>query len=244
MRPLDQLTENPDFIIRPFAAKDREKIRFICCETGYLGNPIDSIFSDRDLFADYLTRYYTDIEPELSWVGEKDGEVVGYLIGCKRWKLNQWWGIWNGIRLAAKAGLRFITGRYDSKDRKFLKWIILSAWKETPPTPPESAHFHFNSLQGHRKMGIARDMVVTLIKKLREAKVPRVYGQMITYNNRRTEKVWEYLGWKVINKKKVTKYQKTLDKELFLTTMVMELNDEENYLVFFKNAPAPPTPPQ
>jgi hypothetical protein len=230
MRPLERFTDNPDYVIRPYSSKDREVIRKICCETGFLGEPIDSIFSDRDLFADYLTRYYTDVEPETVWVGEKNGEVVSYLLGCQRWKLNRWWQIWNGVRLAIKATTRFVVGKYDAKDRKFLKWILVSGWRETPWAPTNAAHLHFNSLKGHRKMGIARDLVVTLIAQLRKNKIPRVFGQMVTYENRRTEKVWEYMGWKVVDKKKVTKYEGKLDKIPYLTTVVMELGEENTCL--------------
>lgn len=226
MRPLERTTSNADFTTRPYQPSDRETIRRICCDTGFLGEPIDSIFSDRDLFADYLTRYYTDVEPESSWVGVKNGQVVGYLLACKRWNLNKWWGMWNNVRLAGKAFVRFITGKYDAKDRKFLKWIILSGWKETPKAPENSGHMHFNSLKEHRKMGIARDLVVTMIQDFKKHGVPQVFGQMVTYDHRRTEKLYEYLGWKVLAKKKITKYQDRLDKDLYLTTVVMDLTEK------------------
>jgi hypothetical protein len=45
------------FEIRRFQASDREAIRRLCCDTGFLGNPIDPVFEDREIFADYLTRY-------------------------------------------------------------------------------------------------------------------------------------------------------------------------------------------
>lgn len=223
MRPLEQRTRAPDYITRPYARRDRERIRQICCETGYLGEPIDTVFSDRDLFADYLTRYYTDVEPESAWVGEKDGVVVGYLLGCKRWHLNRWWGVWNLVRLAGKAGWRFLQGRYDARSRKFLWWTLTRGRRETPPAPAASAHFHFNSLKGHRRMGIARDLLVTLLEDLRKQGVRRVYGQMATYDNRRTERVYEYMGWKVLGKTRVTKYADVLDRELYLTTVLKEL---------------------
>ncbi|MBI4025554.1 MAG: GNAT family N-acetyltransferase [Verrucomicrobia bacterium] len=225
MRPLERRTPNPDFITRPYEKRDRAVIRRICCETGFLGDPIDSVFSDRDLFADYLTRYYTDVEPESCWVGEKDGAVVTYLIGCGRWRLHRWWSVWNGLRMAAKAASRFVRGRYDAKDRKFLGWVLTRGWRETPWAPAQAAHFHFNSLKEHRKMGIARDLLMTLFEEMKKRGVRRVYGQMITYNTRRTEKVYEYLGWKVADKKRVTKYDGVLDKEMYLTTVVRELED-------------------
>lgn len=223
MRPLDQLTRDPDYLTRPLEARDRAAVRAICCETGFLGEPIDAVFSDRDLFADYLTRYYTDVEPESSWVGEKDGVVVGYLLSCKRWRLNRGWGVWNGVRLAAKAGWRFLTGQYDAKSRRFLAWIILRGWRESPWSPAHAAHFHFNSVKEHRKMGIARDLVVTMLEDLRRHGVARVYGQMITYDHRRSERLYAYLGWKVVDKKRVSKYDGMLDKELYLTTIVKEI---------------------
>ena len=223
MRPFDHYTENPDHITRPYEKRDREVIRRICCETGFLGEPIDSVFGDRDLFADYLTRYYTDIEPETSWVGEKNGVVVGYLLACKRWQLHPWWSIWNNLRLAAKATSRFFGGCYDKKSRKFLWWILTRAWQETPKAPERAAHFHLNSLKGHRKMGIARDLLLTMFEDLKKHGITRVYGQMMTYENRRTEKVYEYMGWKVINKKRVSKYEGTLHKEMYLATIIKEL---------------------
>ncbi|MEJ2699910.1 MAG: hypothetical protein P8Z70_09665 [Desulfuromonadales bacterium] len=41
--------------IRRFRQSDREAIRRICCDTGFLGAPIDAIYQDRELFADLLT---------------------------------------------------------------------------------------------------------------------------------------------------------------------------------------------
>ena len=45
--------------IRQFQGSDREAVRQLCCDTGFLGEPIDPVFEDRELFANYLTRYYT-----------------------------------------------------------------------------------------------------------------------------------------------------------------------------------------
>ena len=229
MRPLEQRTKNPDYIIRPYEKRDRKQIRYICCETGFLGKPIDAVFNDRELFADYLTRYYTDVEPESSWVGEKNGVAVGYLLSCKRWHLNRWWSVWNLARLALKASRRFICGRYDAKSRKFLRWVLWRGWRELPWAPRDAAHFHFNSLKEHRKMGIARDLVVILIEDLKRCGVQRVFGQMVTYHHRRTKRLYEYLGWKVIDKKRISKYNDTIHKELYLATIMKEIGGQERH---------------
>ncbi len=54
--------------IRKYEEKDRGSIREICCDTGFLGNPIDRIFKDRELFADLFASLYLDLEPVQPWV--------------------------------------------------------------------------------------------------------------------------------------------------------------------------------
>lgn len=73
---------NGDVIVRPYEPRDRAAVREICCDTADAGEPVERYFPDREVFADLLTRYYTDIAPEFSWVAEQDGRVVGYLLGC------------------------------------------------------------------------------------------------------------------------------------------------------------------
>ncbi|HYR57395.1 MAG TPA: hypothetical protein VEO95_02150, partial [Chthoniobacteraceae bacterium] len=69
--------------IRRYRPGDRARIRALCCETGFLGNPIDPVFEDRELFADYLTAYYTDWEPESAFVLLVNGDIRGYLLGSR-----------------------------------------------------------------------------------------------------------------------------------------------------------------
>ena len=76
-------------MIRSYREGDREAVRQLCCQTGFLGSPIDPVYEDRKLFADFLTTYYTDWEPESSFVVEIDGEIRGYLLGSRKPLLNQ-----------------------------------------------------------------------------------------------------------------------------------------------------------
>ena len=48
------------FQVRAYRPEDRAVIRRICADTGFLGKPIDPVFEDRELFADFLTAPYTD----------------------------------------------------------------------------------------------------------------------------------------------------------------------------------------
>ena len=69
-------------IVRRYEPRDRAAVRTIFCETADAGEPMESFFSDREILADLLTRYYTDFIPETTWVAEQGGEVGGYLMGC------------------------------------------------------------------------------------------------------------------------------------------------------------------
>jgi len=70
------------YTIRKYEAKDRKVVRWICCETGFMGDPMEVYFEGREIFADTWSRYWTDYELESAFVGEVDGVVVGYILGC------------------------------------------------------------------------------------------------------------------------------------------------------------------
>src|SRR6476661_36907 len=57
------------YSIRSYQASDRVAVRKLCCETGFLGSPIDPVFQDRELFADFLTTYtqITNRNPLSCW---------------------------------------------------------------------------------------------------------------------------------------------------------------------------------
>lgn len=69
--------------VRPYRPDDRGAVRRICFETGYMGDPIAWRWRDAESFADLFTSWYTDHEPGSALVAAQDGEVVGYLLGCR-----------------------------------------------------------------------------------------------------------------------------------------------------------------
>jgi ribosomal protein S18 acetylase RimI-like enzyme len=68
--------------VRPYAAKDRDRVREIAFATGFMGEPADWYWRDARSFADVWTAWYTDHEPESAFIAEEEGAVVGYLTGC------------------------------------------------------------------------------------------------------------------------------------------------------------------
>src|SRR6202048_4457533 len=110
---LMQPEDHKPFIIRSFRASDRAAVRCLCCQTGFLGEPIDPVYQDRQLFADFLTTYYTDHEPESSFVLEMDGEIRGYLLGSRKPLQNQLYSLYQNLWLFFRALDRYF--RYNGR---------------------------------------------------------------------------------------------------------------------------------
>src|SRR3954468_2791643 len=146
------------FLIRGYRRSDREAVRKLCCDTGFLGEPIDPVYEDRELFADFLTTYYTDHEPESSFVIETEtGELSGYLLGSRRPLLNQLYSFYQNLCLFLRALLRY--PRYQERSRRFILWILMNGWREVPAAPRRTPQFPINLLPEARKMSTTRALL-------------------------------------------------------------------------------------
>ena len=212
-----------DAVIRPYRPSDRDAVRRLCCETGYLGQAIDPVFEDRELFADYLTSFYTDREPESTFVLEQDGEVKGYLMGSRRPLLQQFHNFFLNLSLFARGIFRY--PRYNKESKAFVRWILLNAWREVPAAPRRMPHFHFNMLPEAQGFGTAREILVQFLNHLRAHGETHVFGQVVTFEERRGAKVFERFGFQVIEKKEITKYKAHRDEPVYLCTVIKDLND-------------------
>ena len=212
--------------VRPYLPSDRQAVRSICCETGFMGNPIDPVFTDRDAFADFFTRYYTDYEPEnaLVAVSEDDDQAVGYLLGCVNFNSVNRKTAWIILsRTLPKVVGRLITFQYNMASIKFLVWFVFRAARETPKGVPDSAHFHINLLSKYRTGFAGRRLIFPFVNKLAKEGIKGVYGQMQVYEDRRSEKVFERYGFKFIDRKQVTKFKDFHDKPVWVATIYREL---------------------
>jgi len=215
------------FEIRNFRPADRAEVRRLCCETGFLGNPIDPVFEDRELFADYLTAYYTDWEPESSFVLLVDSEVKGYLLGSRFPLRQQLYNIYQNASLFLRGICRL--PRYGPASREFAKWILCNGWREVPAAPRRCAHFHINLLAEARNVATTRALMDAYLKYLHEHGEKRVYGQMVTFESRRGSKMFERYGFKVLNRAKISKYEKLHPEPVYLCTVIKDL-DQNNRL--------------
>jgi hypothetical protein len=209
------------YSIRSYQASDRGAVRKLCCETGFLGDPIDPVFQDRELFADFLTTYYTDHEPESSFVLEIDGEIRGYLLGSRKPLQHQVYAFAHTVLLFFRA-LRRYRG-YNARSRKFVRWVIGLGWHEVPAAPRSVPHFHINLLPDARKVSTTRALMSSYLNYLYRFGERRVYGQIVTFENRRGEKLFERYGFKVLNRAEITKWKAFYPKSVYLSTVIKTL---------------------
>lgn len=196
-------------------------MRWLCCQTGFLGKPIDPVFEDRELFADYLTAYYTDVEPESCFVFELNGEVKGYLLGSRRPLRQQYHSFFHNLVLFAKGMTRY--PRYNKPTKEFIHWILRNSWREVPAAPRKTAHFHFNMLPEAQSFAGTHCLMNMYFDYLRSRGEKAVFGQMVTFESRRGAKVMERFGFRVLEKREITKWRDKHPEPVYLTTAIKDL---------------------
>ena len=217
------LPGKPRRVIRPFHAADRPAVRAICADTGFLGRPIDPVFEDRELFADYLTAYYTDVEPESTFVCELGGEVKGYVMGCRFPKGKARFEARMLPGLVVRGLWRCFTRPYHAASRKYIWWILTQARRENPHTPPNIPHFHFNIRPEARSVAATREMVDIFLDYLVRHGEKQVYAQVVSYESRRGERMFARYGFRVVDEREVTKYRDYRPEKIYLLTILKDL---------------------
>lgn len=212
-------------VVRPYEPKDKPAIRRICADTGWLGEPIDPIFEDRELFADFLTTYYLDHEPDSCWVAEKDGKVIAYAIGSVRPRQHERLNRHIGWRCALKGFWRLIGFRYGKNSRAFIKWIVFRSNKEDPLSLPDAAHMHWNMLPEARGTEVGRSFLKAFIEHALNHGMKKMYGHMTIPPGKRSTRIFERMGWKEIDRKKQTKYEGYTDGDVYTITLYRELDE-------------------
>jgi hypothetical protein len=218
------------FQVRAYQHPDREAVRALCCDTGFLGKPIDPVFEDRELFADFLTGYYLKHEPDSAFVVLAEGSVKGYLLGSRNPLKHQICSLTQNLIQALRMPGRY--RRYNAQSRRFIKWIISKAWHEVPAAPRTIGHFHINLLPEIRSIAVCRQLLETYFRFLHDNRVKHVHAQMVTFDGRRGFKLFERYGFRVLNQSEITKYRQFIDQPVYLCTIVKELEEHRNRLLY------------
>lgn len=158
--------------VRPYRAADRETVREIAVATGFMGESAAWYWRDARSFADVWTSYYTDLEPESTFVAEEEDSVVGYLMGCVESK-------------RAPSPQSAITHQLIRRQLLFRPGTAGFFWRAIwdtlrDPSVPSGelsdprwpAHLHMNLLPAARGHGAGRRLMEAWLRRLRELGSP------------------------------------------------------------------------
>ncbi len=177
----------PPFLVRPYAPADRARVREICWRTGYMGEPVEGHWRDRESYADLFSSYYTDAEPESASVVEVGGEVAGYLLGCVDSR-RAWSRAGMAARHALGRGLLIRPGTAGFLWRSLgdlladlVRGRTGREWRAffDPAWP---AHLHIDLLPGARGLGAGGALMRRWLSFLRGRSVPGCHLQALAEN--------------------------------------------------------------
>jgi len=183
--------------IRPYEPRDRAALRQICSETADAGRPIERFFPDREVFADVLTNYYTEFEPQSVFVAESGDDVVGYVTGSvdtKRFLRTMMWRI--GPVVLVKALLRG-TLWHPQAVRLFRANIgmwLKNGYRTGPTRDNYAAHLHVNVREDFRGQRLGERLVEAFCERARAAGARGVHAG-VSAENLRGRHFFEELGF-------------------------------------------------
>jgi hypothetical protein len=166
--------------IRLYSPHDREAVREICCRTAFRNAGCEKMFEDRELHADYWTRYYTDFTPEQTWVVEEEGRVIGYFFGCTNTRAyTRAMALRIVPPMVVRALWRLATGRYKKPETRAYLWHMLRHGASEAPEVDFTrypAHFHCNVLRQGIGKGYYTSLVLAFLDRLETQGIERLHG--------------------------------------------------------------------
>jgi ribosomal protein S18 acetylase RimI-like enzyme len=188
-----------DLAVRTYQPEDREAVLRIGADTAFFGAPIEAYMEDRNIFLDAFYVYYTDLEPEHSWVACADGKVVGFLTGCVdsrlrrrnffRTLLPRFIGnLLRGKYRFGKRIFRYITGMFGGVLRGELTHVDLSIYP---------AHLHINVDSAWRGYKLGLSLMEAYLQQLRSLSVKGVFLETTSLNEAAC-RLYEKMGFRLL----------------------------------------------
>ncbi|RCW40787.1 acetyltransferase (GNAT) family protein [Halopolyspora algeriensis] len=160
--------------IRSYRPHDAEAVHRICVATGDAGKPAAGILRDPHLVAYVFADPYLLLQPELVFVAERDGAVLGYVVAAlnspefyARWQLEWAPRFFTSHPASPDADARDA----DAQLRTLLHQPrrLLSADLDSYPS-----HLHINLLASARRQGAGRLLLEAVFDELARAGSPGV----------------------------------------------------------------------
>lgn len=190
----------PEMIVRPYLPGDRMAVFRIGGDTAFFGAPIEAYMEDRNAFLDAFYAYYTDLEPEHTWVACADGKVVGFLAGCvDSNSYNR-----NLLRvIVPRVAGNFLCGHYHfgKKSLNYFSGLLGGLLRrefthvdlETYP-----AHLHINIDSGWRGYKLGKRLMEAYLRQLRKLGIFGVYLDT-TSLNKIACRLYEKMGFRLLD---------------------------------------------
>jgi len=207
---------NANVLVRPFVAGDRAVVRQIACDTALVGESCRRFFDGEEIFADALTGYFTDCEPQSCFVAAVNGQVVGYIIGAldtrKMEKVFQRKLFWPLLGKALRQGAFF-----RRKNLALLAMAFRSFCRREFAAPvfygDYPATLHINIKEGFRAYGLGARLISGYLQYLR---AQQVRGVAMATMSDRARIFFERQGFRVLFKGKRSYLRHVLHRDLDL----------------------------
>ena len=203
---------------------DRIQINSICCDSAFLGNPIDPIFMDRSWFARNMILPYLILEPDYTWVVDTGGGVVGYLTAS----VTPVFGYLRAYMVATNVLLElipnYVLGKYDHhpRSKRFAEFVITNGLSQIPRHPQNAAHFHFNIHKDYRGQGLGKRLLGVFEESLSSRGIERYYAEVMSSPTWRPEPYFTRLGYKIYDKVKTTVFEPEVE-DLYVLCVIRDL---------------------
>jgi GNAT superfamily N-acetyltransferase len=215
------------FGIVPYRRRHRPTVRRICVDTAWMGEPAPDRIGDDWIWAEFWTRYFTDREPQHTWVVEdvEDGQVAGYLTGTADAARVERYAVFLLPGIVCRVIRKRLMRRAASR-RALLRMLrsLLSGELDAPASVRRGypATLHIDLLPQARGKGIASLLFCQYVERMRQLGVRGIHAQSLADNaaiaafNRRA-------GFQLIETKTIRAFGDANGKPVSVCTWVMPL---------------------
>jgi len=202
-------------IIRQYKKDDRSSIRDIAWDTAFIGKSANIFFDGEEILTDFLTKYFTDYEPDSCFVAlNSRSEIVGYLLGTKNTvSLRRIFSFKIFPRLLISA---IIKGTFlRKKNMLFILHCLNSILRQEFKMPDFSKEYpatlHINLKESWRDLKIGSRLITVYLDYLAKAKIPGIY--LATMSNKAAE-FFSKQGFNLLHKGHRTYFRYILQKDV------------------------------